>query len=301
MKQFPNGARVCFVGDSITHVGLFIKHIAAYYRDNFPELHIEFYNCGIAGGTLTNALKVYGEDVAIYEPTHIVLMIGINDSRRTRLLEKPGEERYASMLEAYEKYKRNMETFYRLTQERGIELILCTPMPYAEYQESDVEIFHGGFALIQSYAEAVRCFAREHGLDLCDYHKAAIRAMESEVIYKVDRVHPNPRGHAIMAKAFLATLGIDYESPESFSEEIEEWYSVTQTLRNVIATEYLTVTDYCNLTDEERYETVKRKYEDIKNGVCEIDKYVGSLIEAYVTDKPRQGEYIEFVKSFMKK
>ena len=35
MARFPDGARVCFVGDSITHNGLFIAYIAAYYRENF--------------------------------------------------------------------------------------------------------------------------------------------------------------------------------------------------------------------------------------------------------------------------
>ena len=105
MKQFPKGARVCFVGDSITHIGIFIKHIAAYYREHFSELNIEFYNCGIAGGNLGNTLVIFEEDIAIYEPTHIVLMIGVNDSRRNRLTEPSGEERYAKLFEAFEKYK----------------------------------------------------------------------------------------------------------------------------------------------------------------------------------------------------
>ncbi len=26
MKQFTNNARVCFVGDSITHLGIYVKH-----------------------------------------------------------------------------------------------------------------------------------------------------------------------------------------------------------------------------------------------------------------------------------
>ena len=301
MKQFPDNSRVCFVGDSITHIGLFIKHIAAYYRERLPERRIEFYNCGIAGGNLTNTLRVYDEDVAIYEPTHIVLMIGVNDSRRNRLIEPAGEERYAKLLEAYEKYRRNLESLYQLTQKQGVELILCTPMPYAEYQKSDVQTLPGGFALIQSYAELVRSFAREHELALCDYHKAATRAMQREVIYAPDRVHPNPRGHALMAQAFLSELGIEYEIPEVFSAEVEEWYALTQTLRNIITTEFLTVPDYFSLTDVELLEVIREKHEGMLRGTYEADTYVGSLIRAYVTDKPRQAEYIQSVKGFFQK
>ena len=94
MTLFPNGARVCFVGDSITRGGIFIKHIVTYYRTEHPELHVEFYNCGISGGNLGNTIKVFDEDVAIYSPTHVVLAIGGNDARKGSLKEPPSEERY---------------------------------------------------------------------------------------------------------------------------------------------------------------------------------------------------------------
>lgn len=301
MKQFPKNARVCFVGDSITHRGIFTKHIVAYYREHFAELNVEFYNCGIAGGYLSNTLGVFEEDVAIYDPTHIVLMIGVNDSRRD-LLNRPADEmRYAKLVEAYEKYKRNMEAFYQLTQNRGIELILCTPMPYAEYQNTDeFPPLPGGYALIQGYAEFVRDFAREHGLALCDYHKTATKYMQNEILYAPDRVHPMPNGYAVMAKEFLSTLGIDYEPLESFSEDIDEWYNVTQTLRNIITTEFLITPNYMNLNDDERYADIKARYENIKNGTYAPDKFFEGLIKSYVVEKPRQAQHIEFVKKFMK-
>ena len=36
-NRFPDGATVCFIGDSITWNNLFLAHIAAYYRSRFPE------------------------------------------------------------------------------------------------------------------------------------------------------------------------------------------------------------------------------------------------------------------------
>jgi len=301
MKQFANNARVCFVGDSITHLGIYIKHIVSYYRECFSELNIEFYNCGIAGGNLSNAIGVFEEDIAIYEPTHIVLMIGVNDSFRNCLNEATSENRYANLLEAYENYKTNMLRFYQLTKKRGIELILCTPMPYAEYQESDEPTLRGGYSLIQGYAEFVRCFAKEQGLDLCDYHKEATRYMQKEVIYEPDRVHPTSRGHALMAKIFFATLDIDYEIVEDFSEEIKTWYNETQILRNIITTEFLTVSDYLNLSDDERFAKVMEKYRNLKNNPCNTSgQFIDNLIESYITEKPQQSKHIDFVKNFMK-
>ena len=65
MNRFPDGARVCFVGDSITHAGRFQKYIVAYYRKKFPDAKVEFYNCGIAGGNLRNTISIYNEDIDI--------------------------------------------------------------------------------------------------------------------------------------------------------------------------------------------------------------------------------------------
>ena len=110
MKRFPDKARVCFVGDSITHNGCYLKHIFYNYRKQFPKSGIEFYNCGISGGNLGNTIAVYERDVAIYDPTHIVLMIGVNDSRRNLLGEQErSPERYALLVEAYRQYGENME------------------------------------------------------------------------------------------------------------------------------------------------------------------------------------------------
>ena len=66
---FQDGAVVCFVGDSITHTGTYIKHILHTYRTKFPSSNVEFYDCGIAGGTLANTIAVYDEDIGIYNPT----------------------------------------------------------------------------------------------------------------------------------------------------------------------------------------------------------------------------------------
>ena len=300
MNKFQSGDRVCFVGDSITHKGMFIKQILAYYRKYLPEVKVEFYDCGIAGGNLGNTIKVFDEDIAIYDPTHIVLMIGVNDSRFNHLKD-PANERYEFISTAYEKYKKNIETFYKMTCERGIKLTLCTPVPYAEYADFDTPTVHGAYAVIMGYANFVREFAREKGLDLCDYHTAMTKAMQTEVLYATDRVHPNEAGHFVMAKTLLASQGLELSEPMEYSLELEEWYEATQKIRNIIAAEFFVVPNYTECTDVERTLTVKKRLEEAQRGINDPGDYIRTVMQRHVIYKPYQKELIDFVKNYMKK
>ncbi|MBR3893914.1 MAG: SGNH/GDSL hydrolase family protein [Clostridia bacterium] len=300
MKTFPNGARVCFVGDSITHIGMTLKHIVAYYRTHFPDLHVEFYNCGIGGSTLENVLRVYTEDVEIHHPTHVVLMIGVNDSRHALLSEAPSDMRYQKLLAAYEQYQKNLETFYALMRERGIELTLCTPVPYAEYQSGDSPRLCGGYALVQGYANSVRAFAKEKEIALCDYHAAITRAMQTETLYDSDRVHPNERGHFWMASTFLAFQGIDYPQPEAASAEVEQWSVISKKLRDTIGAEYAFVPNYFALDDDARMRAIRALLKAVETKKVDLNAYQQRLLHRYVENKPHQKEYLEFVRAFMK-
>ena len=300
MNKFQSGDRVCFVGDSITHKGMFIKQILAYYRKYLPEVKVEFYDCGIAGGNLGNTIKVFEEDIAIYDPTHIVLMIGVNDSRFNHLKD-PANERYDFLLNTYEKYQANIETFYKMTSERGIKLTLCTPVPYAEYADFDTPAVRGAYALIMGYANFIRAFALEKGLDLCDYHSAMTKAMQTEVLYATDRVHPTEEGHFVMAKTLLAAQGLELSEPMEYSEELEEWYEATQKIRNIITAEFFVVPNYTECTDEERIEAVKKRFEEAQKGINDPGEYIRTVMQRHINYKPHQKELIEFVKSYMKK
>ena len=300
MNRFEDNARVCFVGDSITHIGAFLKYIVSTYRIEFPNSKVEFYNCGIAGGSLGNTIKVFDEDVAIYDPTHIVLMIGINDSGRSFLNNPASRERYQKLFDCYAKYRNNLERFLDITRERNIKLILCTPMPYAEYIESEVPTLRGGSALMQGYATYVREFAKEKKLDLCDYHTAAIECMQTENLFASDRVHPNKAGHVFMARTFLSAQGIGSAVNENVTDDVEAWYKVTQKLRNIITAEFLNVPNYIEKSSGERQEHMKKLYEGIKNGTYKPDDYFAMLINSYAMEKQYQSEHIEYVKRFMK-
>ena len=72
---FPDGARVAFFGDSITHGGGGILRVAAHYRKAFPGRDVRFYNVGISGGGVQAAEMYFERYLAAVKPTHVVLAL----------------------------------------------------------------------------------------------------------------------------------------------------------------------------------------------------------------------------------
>ena len=97
MSIFNKNARVCFVGDSITAANKYVSLIAAYYKENLPELNVQIYNCGVSGGTAKSQYIFFNDDVLPHNPTDIFIMLGINDSDRGLLNEPAGQERYEKL------------------------------------------------------------------------------------------------------------------------------------------------------------------------------------------------------------
>lgn len=296
MNGFEKNARVCFIGDSITHNNGYVAHIVAYYRENLPERRVKFYNCGVSGGNLGTVFSNFEGDIMRHNPTHAVIMIGINDSNRNALTELPKNERYAVLKNAYDEYKKNLEKLYNMLKLRGVEVILCTPTPYFEYTESEVEPLHGGYALMLGYAEFVRAFAKEKGIKLCDYHDYITEASQTEVLVNPDHVHPNPDGHFHMAKCFLDFQGFEISESREIPDYLDEWRDTVSKVRDIWATEHHVIKDR-SLNSEE---CVKKAEWFIENGENNRYKeYFTSLCEKYILQKPMQADLEKKADEFM--
>ncbi|MEI8274291.1 MAG: hypothetical protein WCG08_16890, partial [Paludibacter sp.] len=70
---FKDGDRVAFIGNSITHGGLYHLYIQSYYQTRFPERNIEFYNCGVGGDITTNVLDRMDYDILSHNLTVAVI------------------------------------------------------------------------------------------------------------------------------------------------------------------------------------------------------------------------------------
>ena len=73
----------------------------------FSKEDIKFFNCGISGGTASILMKYFDEDVFSHKPTHIFVMLGVNDSGRDVLFLPRTQERYSKLKKAYENFKIN--------------------------------------------------------------------------------------------------------------------------------------------------------------------------------------------------
>lgn len=298
-NRFPDGAAVCFIGDSITCNNLFLAHIAAYYRARFPESGVAFYNCGIAGAGLKTLLAAFDTDVRPLCPTHCVLLIGANDSH---LQSGCGEDREAwySMLErSFGRFRRQLSEYCGRIREIGAELILCTQLPYAEYQESTVPPHRAGAAVMLGYADFTRDYARENGYPLCDYHSYFARAMQKEVLFEADRVHPNPQGQYRIAECFLAFQHCRPGAPQALPEDVEAWHRTVRVLRNMVTAEHFILADRFDLPEEQRTAAMKR-YLSTDHSKEPDSALPVRLAEQYLTEQPGRQERIRSVADFMR-
>ena len=58
------GSLVVFLGDSITHQGLYTQYLENFFYTRYPELGIRFRNAGVAGDSISDALARFDVDVA---------------------------------------------------------------------------------------------------------------------------------------------------------------------------------------------------------------------------------------------
>ena len=164
LERFPDGARVCFIGDSLTAQNTVQWMTVDCYKQNFPNANVEFFNCGVAGGTAASALLYLEDDVLIHNPTHALIGFGVNDSARDVLSLPRTAERYDRLVTAFENYKVNMRKLCDELITRGIKVTICTPPPYDEYHESATPALVGGYALMLAYAEEARKVANSSRL-----------------------------------------------------------------------------------------------------------------------------------------
>lgn len=244
-KRFPDGARVCFLGDSITAHNKHVARIADYYEKNFPDSGIRFFNCGVSGGTLESLLTYFDDDTRRRRPTHAVIMLAVNDSGCWYLDELPrGAERTAALRARFEAYQNNLEAITRRLTGMGVAITLCTPVPYAEYEPNEGKGLPGCYALVAAYAEYVREFARAKNYPLCDIHRYITEEMQNHVLFGPDRTHPNDLGHYCMAKCFLAFQGLTIGGFEPLPERIMAWTDKVRRLRLVYEAEWNVIAHY---------------------------------------------------------
>lgn len=297
LERFPDGARVCFIGDSLTAQNTVQWMTVDCYKRNLPDTKIEVFNCGVAGGAAWAALQYLEDDVFVHNPTHAVIGFGVNDCGRWELAHPRSAERYNRLVANYERYKKCMRELCDVLTARGVKVTLCTPPPYDEYHEGTEPPFVGGFPLLLAYAEEVRKIAREKDLPLCDYFEYFAREMQTDILYSGDHVHPNAHGYYVMAKYFLEQQGLDIgEEKLSPPEYLEDWCRRVSERVEIFSGELMIVQDY-NTPLEEKLKKVEYYLQHCES---EIPRKI-EIANHYLQLKPRQAEiFAEMDRAYKK-
>lgn len=214
-QQFKKGDRVCFVGNSITHNGDFWHNVQLYYTTRYPQLGVEFFNCGISGDVTAGILRRMDSDIFIHRPTWIVMMIGMNDVNRPlydpRRKNEPGIKE--KQQEALAIYKKNLDSIINIYLARGVKVILQTPSIYDQTSKMASTNNFGANDALKTCAGYIREFATQHKLQVVDYWTMLstlnVQVQQTDsmaTLIGLDRVHPGGIGHLLMGWEFLKTI-----------------------------------------------------------------------------------------------
>ncbi len=211
--QFAEGARVAFIGDSITHHGLAVNLIQAYYAEHLPARRVKIFNLGTGGDNAGAVLYNRREEILSYRPTEAVVMFGVNDIAGARNYpEHPDEGILKKRAVACADHLQNMRALCAWLAEHGIAVTLCSAVGRDEVTPgTECLSFGATAALAELYAENCRAIpGLKHTVDWTGPLQtlmADLVALGGPALFEADRTHPNALGQQMMATIFLAAQG----------------------------------------------------------------------------------------------
>jgi len=209
--KITQNEKLLFIGDSVTDCdrarpvgeGLFdalgkgyVTLVNGLLQSTYPELGIRVVNQGISGNNVRDLKSRWQEDVIDQKPNHLVIMIGINDVWR--------QYDIPLMTETHvyiDEYEATLRELIEITKKAlpNIHLTLMTPF-YIEPNAQDAMR-----QTMDQYGRVIESLAQQQNCGFVDTQAAFNKVLEQLYPAAIawDRVHPNPTGHLVLAKAFL--------------------------------------------------------------------------------------------------
>ncbi|NIK75916.1 lysophospholipase L1-like esterase [Paenibacillus castaneae] len=217
MMKLEKGQKLLFIGDSITDCdrhrpageGLFgalgkgyVGYVDALLQAVYPELGIRVINMGCSGHTVRDLKQRWNEDVIDRKPDWLVVMIGTNDVWRQ--FDTP----FIPEGHVYkDEYEQTLQSLVAQTRPLVKGLVLMTPF-YIESNAQDAMR-----AAMDEYGAIVKKTANKNDCLFIDT-QAAFNTVLKELYAATlawDRVHPTAAGHMVLAKAFLKSVGFEWD------------------------------------------------------------------------------------------
>ncbi|HEY5770540.1 MAG TPA: SGNH/GDSL hydrolase family protein [Terrimicrobium sp.] len=201
-------SRWIFIGDSITDAGRrqcpeavgsgYVRDVRDWLRSSVPALAPQVLNKGISGNRISDLQRRWEEDVLAFDPQLVSIKIGINDvwhgltGGEGTSIEK-FQETYADLL------GRLKAACPETT------IVLCEPSVI--WPPASAE----GNELLKPYVEAVRDAAADFNVRaIVPLHRVFEKAGSErpDIEWTPDGVHPSSSGHMLIARSWLACLGL---------------------------------------------------------------------------------------------
>jgi acyl-CoA thioesterase I len=202
-------ARWVFIGDSITDAGRgqcaeavgigYVRDIRDWLRASMPARAPQVLNKGISGNRIGDLRRRWKSDVLAHEPQLVSIKIGIND-----VWHGLGQAGGGTPIEKFrEIYVEILERLRDALPE--VTLVVCEPTVI--WPPAPVE----GNEALKPYVAAVReigvQFKARATVPLHEaFNKAGLERPDIE--WAPDGVHPSSSGHMLIARSWLASLGL---------------------------------------------------------------------------------------------
>lgn len=198
--------------NSITNNGEFHHNLLLYHITRFPDQPVNFYNCGISGDNTGGVLNRMEDDILTHQPTHAVIMLGMNDVQRSLYGEKEtmDTDTLKKREEAIHLYKENLEKIITGFLSKNIRVILQKPTIYDQTAILAAGNNFGVNDALKKCAGFIGELAVKYELPTVDYWTIMEQVnlkMQSKdpsaTLTGPDRIHPASTGHLVMTYQFL--------------------------------------------------------------------------------------------------
>lgn len=187
---------IVFFGDSITQQNLYTAYIETFLISRFPAKQLLFWNAGIGGNKVDDALTRFDRDVAPLKPTIVIVNFGMNDGKYV-----------APDSEIRRHYVQGLKELIRKIAAIGARPILCTPPAANKFHALFLEHYNETLA---GLAQAVEQLGAEQHVPVIDlftpFRPFAEQALPDPMLIP-DGVHPNDAGHLLLAAPALSRFG----------------------------------------------------------------------------------------------
>lgn len=212
--KISKGSKVLFIGDSVTDSNRdyqaspgsfsslgdgYVSVIAAALTALYPAQELMIINKGINGHKVTDLKKRWQEDVLDLSPDYVSILIGMNDVWRffDQNFQHPTD------LVDIATFETTYQELIDQTKDHVKGIYLLSPFMF------ETNLADPMFVKLKAYQEVVKQLAEKNGLVSIDIQAAVDRYLQGQSGYILsnDRVHPNRKGHYLVANQWLEVMG----------------------------------------------------------------------------------------------